>query len=136
MSKGYREESRMGRALEALIEKGIDCIKIIPPEHTADDTIFLALGLGEDGNSYERLCNICSSIEIDDMGITPSRMYGRDIKLRRKFRGLEPKPNYKGMNLKIEENRHYNVVGIRYVLAEVSAKTSQKHDMSYLKSAT
>jgi len=132
MVREYREGSRIGRTLDALLRRGIDCIKVIPPEHRADETIFLALGVGEDKHSYERLCKICNSIATDDMEITPSRMYGRDIKLRRECKGLESKPTYKGIYLKIEKNRCYNTLGIKYILAEVGIKTSQKNDMSYL----
>lgn len=126
------EGSKMSRTLDALVRKGIDCIKVIPSEYIANETVFLALGLEEDNHSYERLCKICDSIKTDYMEITPSRMYGKDIKLERELKGLDPNPRYRGVILKIEDNRHYNVLEVRYIFAEIGTKTSQKYDMSYL----
>lgn len=132
MARGYRKGLKMSRTLDYLLRKGVDCIKIIPPEHIADGTILLALGVGEDEHSYGRLCKICNSIIMDGVEISPKRMDGEEIKRIRELRGLEPNPKYKGINLKIEEGRSYNVLEIKYLLAEVGIRTSKKYDMSYL----
>lgn len=133
MGKEYREDSRMGRALDALIRKGIDSIKIIPKQYIGDETVFLALGTEGDGLSFEGLCKICDSIHIHDMEISPNTKTGEEIKNTRQYRGLEPNPKYRGINLKLEDGKHYNVVGIKYVLAEIGITTSRKCDLSYLK---
>ena len=132
MARGYVEGSKMSRTLDALVRKGIDCIKVIPSKYIANETVFLALGVGEGDYSYEGLCKICDSIKTGNMEIIPSRMYGKDIKLERELKGLEPNPGYRGVILKIEDNRNYNVLKVRYIFAEIGTKTSQKYDMSYL----
>lgn len=120
MGKEYREESKMSRTLDALSGKGIDCIKIIPPKNIADETVFLTLGIEEDGLSYEGLCKICRSIHVEGMEISPGRKDGEYIKTARLLRRLEPEPKYRGLKLRIGEGRFYNILGIRYILAEVA----------------
>jgi hypothetical protein len=132
MGRGYSEESKMGRALDVLLTKGIDCIKIIPPKNIADETVFLALGIDEGGVSYEGLCKICKSTHIEGMEIFPVRKTGEYIKNKMVLRGLEPDPKYRGLKLKIEAGKLYNLVGIRYIPAEVGTKASTKQDVSYL----
>ena len=127
MGKGYCEESRMGRILDHLASRGIDCVKIIPSKHKFDATVFLLLGIGG-----ENFCKICRCLEVGDM-IQPSIMKGENIKLEREFKGLNPNAKYGNVTLKFEEDRRYNVLEIKYVYCEIGAKLSQKVGLNYLK---
>lgn len=118
----------MGRTLDNLAIKGVDCIKIIPSKHKFDGTVFLALGIedGGDEHSYKRLCEICKSLEINDMGIEPGKMTGRKIKQEREYKGMNPNPKYMDIPLRLEEDRYYNVLEIKYIFPEFGRKTLQK----------
>lgn len=119
MIKGYQKNSRMGRTLDYLASKGIDCIKIAGPRHRADKSIFLVLNTGDNENLTNRLYGVAGLTE-DYMEIEVERMKGEEIV------ELHPK-------LKLQVGKYYNVLKIGYVLAEISATMSHKYDFSYLK---
>lgn len=123
----------MSNAIEDLLRKGVDCIKVIPARHKFDGTVFLALGVNDEEYPYKRLCEICESLGVDDMEIEPKTMAGKEIKLRRELMGLKPNPKYDNIILRLEAERCYNVLEIKYLYCEISAKLSQKADLSFLK---
>jgi len=133
MKKGYHKESRIGKVIEDFLRKGVDCIKAIPARHKFDRTLYLALGVGDEDHPYKRLCEICESLGVKDMEVVPKTMTGKNIKLERELMGLNPNPKYENIPLRLESERHYNVLEIKYLYCEIGTKLSQKADLSFLK---
>ena len=99
MKKGYREGSRRGKALEYLLRKGIDCIKIGsegPLKH-----LYFPINGRDDENFIKRIWEAGWIQTSGYMQIEPSAMFGESI--------MELNPE-----LRLEKDKSYDVLRIKY----------------------
>ena len=104
MRKGYREGSRMSKALDYLVREGVDCVKIANSKHPKDKAKYLAIKIDDDKDFIDDLKN-CEGGRIiteENMEICTSLLLGSWI-MR-----LNPK-------LKLENDKMYRIIEIGYL---------------------
>lgn len=100
---GCLENSQMGKTLELLSLKGIDCIKIDGPRHRADKTVYYPINMLEEGNFVDDIKECGGNILTDEfMEIEVDCMSGNDIM------------NHNS-NFQLKDNMAYDVIKIGYV---------------------
>jgi len=101
MKKGYREGSRISKALDYIVRQGIDCIKISGTKHAGDKATFFPLCDKKGRNFIDRACRAGWIVTDDYMEIETERMSGKEI--------MEL-----NSELKLEHDKRYDVLMVGY----------------------